>query len=408
MNAGFRNPAPRGAGFLTIIALLLLLLGAISSPAQTLAAESEMPKLGIEPANSDAIFFSETVEAGKSETLTVEVSNAGKNDVQVLTYAADVYSLVNGGLGVNLSDAPVSGPTTWLDYQSQTINLPHGEGRQIEFELQVPEGTPPGEYVTSLVIQNAFPIEGEGAVAVNQILRQAIAVAIRVPGEEHPSLEIGPVTYKDGALIDSLLIEVRNTGNLHLKPTGTVRVVSPSGSTPLDVEVAMDSVYAGTSTMLEIGLGMPFDAGTYQVSVDLADSNRGGSASLANAPLNVVATSDAAAVQISDLQVVAAGSGTAIQFADVTVALDNAGVPVPSATVILHVERDGTLVEDYALSTNAAIEPGVSELRARYLPLSGWQAGSYTFSIRIESTDPATGQTVVLASSAEPVTLDVR
>lgn len=39
-------------------------------------------------------------------------------------------------------------------------------------EVSVPPNTPPGEYFTSLVVENDQPIKGRGAVAVNQVERQ--------------------------------------------------------------------------------------------------------------------------------------------------------------------------------------------------------------------------------------------
>ncbi len=410
MNAHNQDPAPRGAGFLTLMALAFLLIGSFWVQTSKVVAQDDMPKLGIEPANSDEIFFSETVRPGDSKTLTVALSNAGKTDVTILTYAADVYSLINGGLGVNLSDAPVSGATTWLDYPTQTVKIPHGEGLQVEFQLTVPPGVRPGEYVTSLVIQNAEPVKGTGAVTVDQILRQAIAVAIRVPGDEHPGLEIGSVVYRDNALIDSLLIEVRNTGNIHLKPAGSVRVLDPRGETKLDVEVGMDSVYAGTTTMLEIGLTESFDTGDYQISVQLDDHDRGGSASIVDMPFAVVDTAQASAVvRVDEFETVAvrAADDAPIQFVDVSVSIENPGTQIANGQVVLHVERDGELVEDYPLTSGTPIETGPLNVRQRYLPMTGWLPGVYSFSVRIESIDPATGETAILAASETPVMLEI-
>jgi hypothetical protein len=421
MNNPALIPAPRWAGILSLLALLVMVLGSVAMPDHSASAQDaestpevadEMPKLGIKPADGDGIFFTARLEPGEQTELSVELFNAGKNDVKVLTYAADIYSLVNGGFGVELSDEPASGTTTWLDYKTQTFDLPHGEGRIESFTVEVPKDTAPGEYITSLVIQTAEAVKGEGDLTVDQILRQAIAVAITVPGEEHPALEIGAVTYKDNPLIDSLLIEVRNTGNLHLKPEGTVQIVDATGATVLDVNVGMDSVYAGTTTMLELGLTQSFPVGDYRAVVHLEDTKRGGSAVAEGEPFSVTQLTELAttSMQIDALNVdlVRTADGQTVQFADVSVAITNAGGRVPNAQIVLHVERDGELVEDYPLTTGTSLESGPTSVRQRYLPLTGWTPGSYSFSVSVKSVDLATGNVTVLATSSGPVLLEIK
>ena len=403
-------PAPKGAGILTLVALLIMLAAGTILPArQAFAVDEEMPKLGIQPVDSDSIFFSEEINPGKTKTLKVELSNVGKNDVQILTYAADVYSLVNGGLGVKLADEGTSGTTAWLDYPTQTIDLPHSAGQVVEFTISVPKETTPGEYVTSLVIQNAKPIEGSGGVSMNQILRQAIAVAINVPGDEAPALEIGTIAYHDNPIIDSLLIEVRNTGNIHLKPAGTVKVVDASGASVLEVNVGMDSVYAGMSTMLEIGLTEPLASGDYSVSVDLKDEKRGGEAAVRDLTMNVVDTAQVSTlprINTTEVVPVRPSDDASVQFANIVVSIDNPQ-QIANGQVVLHVERDGELVEDYPLSFAGPIETGQSDFQQRYLPLTGWQAGTYTFTVRIEAVDATSGEVTVLVESDEPVSLEI-
>lgn len=405
-------PAPRGAGTFLLLALVALLFGAFSFVANPALAQSDdMPKLGIRPADSDAIFFTEEMKAGTSKELKVEISNHGSASVKVLTYASDVYSLVNGGLGVKLEDEPDSGTTTWLEYPEKKFKLEKGKGKTITFSATVPEGTAPGQYVTSLVIQNADAIKGNGGVAFNQILRQAIAVAITVPGKDEPKLSLGSVHYQDNPLIDSIQVDITNAGNLHLKPAGTLRIVNAAGDVVLDTPVAMDSVYAGTSTILEVGLSQPLPAGEYKATVDLKDDKTGAAADLTDVAFTVAETkqvSTAPAVTALDVQPVRASADGPIQMAAVTVTVNNPGATIEDGQVMLHVERDGQLVEDYPLTMPGKIAPGEATFQARYMPLTGWLPGSYSFTAVIVGKDPATGTATKLATSDAPVVLEVK
>lgn len=405
-------PAPRWAGIVALLALALTLasFGSLVAPASVAAQETAMPKLGIKPVDSAGAFFAETLEPGEQKELTVELANTGEEDVDALTYAADVYTLVNGGLGVRLSGEPISGATTWIDYPTSAMALPKGEGKEVTFTLSVPDDAQPGEYVTSLVVQNAEAVQSDGDLKVDQILRQAIAIAITVPGDERPTLEIGAATYQRDPLIDSLVIEIRNTGNVHLKPAGTIDIVDAAGTTVFNEAIGMDSVYAGTTTTIQLGIPAPFAPGDYRITVRMADADRGAAAELVEDPLTVEDLQAVEAASLIDgftVDLVTAADGKTVQLANVTANLVNSGGRIANAQLILRVERDGELVEEYPLLSGAAIESGPSTIQQRYLPLTGWLPGDYTFSLRLESGDPAAGELETLATSAEPVTVTV-
>jgi len=417
-NIARTNPALRRAGFVAAFTLFFFVVVGLTLPGSRTSAEeatptpsptppTEMPKLGIKPVGEDGIFFTETIEPGKSADLSVEFFNPGSFDIEVLTYAADVYSLINGGFGAELAGEPASGTTTWLSFEPQQFDLRRGKGVQVPFAVAVPEETAPGEYITSLVIQTAEAIKGTGDLAVDQILRQAVAVAITVPGDQRPGLELGAASYKDNAVVDSLLFEVRNTGNVHLKPQGTVRIVDATGAEILSAEVAMDTVYAGTTTMLELGLSEPFRLGEYQAFLELGDPDRGGHAAADGVPLAVTELTEltTTSVQVDNLSVdlVRTPDGKTVQFANVGVSVRNSGETVQNTQIVLSVERDGELVEEYPLTSDAPLETGPTSLQQRYLPLTGWMPGSYSFTVSVETVDPSSGNVTVLATSAEPV-----
>ncbi len=79
-------------------------------------------------------------------------------DEEALVYKADIVTLPNGGLGVLDAGSVPTGPTTWLEFASETYTWDEGEGVERTFSVTVPEGTPSGEYATALVIQNAEPV----------------------------------------------------------------------------------------------------------------------------------------------------------------------------------------------------------------------------------------------------------
>ena len=256
------------------VAALVLATGWLVT-ALPVAALDEAPELGLTPLDQNGAFFEVTLEPGEATMLRVEAANFGAAEVEARTYAADVYSIINGGFGADLYGEPATGTSLWLDYQEQVASLGPQEAVVIDFEVAVPSETPPGEYVAALVIENVEPFRGSGSVTIDQINRSAIAVAIDVPGPRRPELQIGAVGHHAAGTLSVLTFAIDNPGNVHLRPSGDFRLFDAAGRQLSAGPVTMDSVYAGTSTQLEAPLAELLPEGDYCAELELVDDETG-------------------------------------------------------------------------------------------------------------------------------------
>ena len=273
--------------FLRVSLLLLVVALAGFSAVRPSAADGpEQVSLGIAPLEYKGAYFDLTMAPGESRALKVEVANHGAKQIAARTYGADAYTIVNGGFGARLDGETVTGTTNWLAYPARTIDLPAGTGLTRSFTVTVPENANPGEYITSLVVQNAEPTAaGSGGVAIEQVLRHAIAVAITVPGPRKPALVIGVVEHKYLSAKSIVSATLTNTGNVRLKPSGELVVTEKDGREVSRVQLIMDSVYAGDTTAFETPFETALLPGDYRVTLTL--NYEGGTASAVGVPLNV-------------------------------------------------------------------------------------------------------------------------
>lgn len=79
-----------------------------------------------------------------------------------------------------------------------------------------------------------------------------------------------------------------------------------------------------------------------------------------------------------------------MQYADVAATITNNGQPIPTANVLLNVQRDGEDVESYPLAQNQALPQGSTDFTQRYIPVDGWQPGTYTFQLVIAAVSGET------------------
>jgi hypothetical protein len=185
--------------------------------------------------------------------------------------------------------------TGWLVYPTRVIQLAPGERTGRSFTVAVPVDAGAGEYITSLVLENDQSIRDAGAIGLDQILRQAVAVVVTVPGRRSPGLSIGLANHVIVAGTSVVQVAVDNTGNVRLKPIVGFTLFAPTGAEISRTTVQMDTFYARTSTFIEVLLATLLPPGTYSVRLSLHDTgqrthaDRTGIALIVEAPAETVA-----------------------------------------------------------------------------------------------------------------------
>jgi hypothetical protein len=273
-----------------MVALLLASLGLLA-PGAAFAADGHL-KLALLPVGQSGSFFDLTMQPGTTRAFEVDIANDGDTATAARTYAADVYTIVNGGFGGGLRDQAKTGTTEWIDYPTNVLQLAPGQGVHRPFRVSVPAGTGPGEYITSLVLENDQPITNDGAVGLNEIFRQAVAVVVTVPGQRSPGLAIGGASHQVVAGTSTIKVVVENTGNVRLKPMVGFALFDAGGAQISQATVPMDTFYAHTGTSMEFPLAALLLPGRYSVSLTLRDALQGAEAVKTGIPLIVEAAAD--------------------------------------------------------------------------------------------------------------------
>jgi hypothetical protein len=346
-------------------------------------------------------FFAPEIDAGDTADLTVVLANTGTIAFQGRTYAANAHTAVNGGFAIAEAGAPPSGVTTWLDYPERVDTIEPGKGIERSFSVAVPEQTDPGQYITALILENAEAVAVEGSENFRQIVRFAVPVFITVPGPIEAAFEIGDIGLTSNDASAEISIGIVNTGNVRVRPSGTVKVLAPDGAQLYSAPVSMGSVYARDSTSLIVPIAQPLASGNYRITVDLKDED---TKATAKGEATVTSTAAATPAASAPLQILNA-TGTPrpdaqdIQFLDVSATISNAGEPLTNVRVVLRASRNAEIVEDFALASSLAVPSGETLIQQRYIPVTGWTAGTWQFTLAVEAVDPSSGVAQVLATA---------
>jgi hypothetical protein len=257
--------------------LFSLALVALVAPSVALAQGEEV-RLALHAVGQPGPYFDLTMRPGETRRLDVEISNAGSAPIAARTYASDVYTIVNGGFGDRLRNEPQTGTTSWINYATEVIRLPTGKGVSRSFTVAVPADATAGEYATSVVVENDQPLRADGSVILNQVVRQAVAVVVTIPGHRSPALVIGAATHKVVAGRSVVAVAIDNTGNVRLKPRVAFTLFDAAGAEVSHASVQMDTFYARTDTFVEMPLAALLLPGTYTVRLLLNDADQGAEA----------------------------------------------------------------------------------------------------------------------------------
>lgn len=339
------------------------------------------------------------LKPGESSSFSARINTEGTDHASLVAFVGNAVNPVNGGFAVADRETERTGAATWFSLDRESFELDPGAEESISVSVTVPENTPPGQYITGLIVQTAEPLgsdqpqEGFGLLP---IIRSAMAIQITVPGTVTPGFELGAPTMTIQNGVPVVSAPITNTGNVLVKPAGTLTIASPDGTVLVTSPVEMGSVYMGNITSVQVALPNQFVPGDYLVSIQLTDAASGIGAEQDAVPVTMAAA-EATPVSFS-IGVTVKPDGDPVRFADVTVLMSNGGDAIPTATVKLHVFRDGSEVEVYPLSTNQAIPAGDSTISQRYIPTDDWQTGTYTFGVEIVVVDAQTGTETALGT----------
>jgi hypothetical protein len=306
-------------------AILSLVVGLLALVAPSAAHAQDAPvRLALLPVDQPGSYFDLTMRPGETRGFDVEISNPGEAAIGARTYAADVYTIINGGFGGRLRGEPRTGMTRWLDYPTEVVALRAGERVRRTFAVAVPTDAEPGEYIASIVLENDKPIPGSGSVTVDQIVRQAVAVVVTVPGKRAPALGIGEATHTVVAGRSVVSVAVDNSGNIRLKPLVEVTLRDEAGGTVSHAWIQMDSFYAHTDTFVEVALDALLQPGDYTVLVT-TPSTEGLKADTKEIALVVEAAPE-----------IAVGPGTVPGLIEVQQTIGDGGPPISLESLVLY------------------------------------------------------------------------
>ena len=167
----------------------------------------------------------------------------------------------------------------WITASPQTFTIAAGETQPVSFRVSVPDTGVSGMYWAMIFVQGSpRPQQRQGATVL-AIERFGVKVYETIPGSERMSGEVKSVR-KVGNDPLTFRITFVNTGNVQLRPTGTINVISQNGDTVRTLKIDEFPLLPNRERILTVtdNSDSPLAAGIYRalVTIDYGGDNLAG------------------------------------------------------------------------------------------------------------------------------------
>ncbi len=234
--------------------LMAVMLPFLSSPSEIAFAQQNPPGGGLQVS---PVIFDYDLTAGTQKVDEVSIINNESERVEMTTEVADFEYDEKGEMRYieeNQENPSVSSLKKWLHYDTKEFSLEPGGEQRIRFTVDVPANAEPGGHY-GVIFFRTKP-KGSGNIGVSARIGSLILVTI--PGNVKKTGEV--VDFKIGKLNDKnevvsrdffergpldVFYRVKNTGNVHFKPTGRLLIKDGNGKILQEIPPADLRVFPG-------------------------------------------------------------------------------------------------------------------------------------------------------------------
>ena len=257
--------------WLAVAATLLVVAGRTAAAASIVAPQAPAG-ITISPSQKDITINPGLITANTAITIT---NNSGARLIgQLRLLDIDVsqgtgYSFLNPSTGHGAD----YGLANWMTLPNgDTINIANGQALTIPIRIDNRADLAPGGHYGALVVAFGSPSAAAGAGKADFKQQLASLLFIKKRGGERNGLTLTDIkAVPANSLPTTVVLNFKNTGNVHVAPIGYVTVANPSGKVVAKGIINTDAtlLLPGASKLLESRLqllGTQLDSGRYTVT----------------------------------------------------------------------------------------------------------------------------------------------
>ena len=197
------------------------------------------------------LFFDLQIDPGGEKTGKIYIENASDQELDIVAEASDFFIDTTGNY-IFSDNKSIANPELkpylmreWFKLDADNLKLAPGEGKNVEYRVQVPGDAALGGHYGSIFFRTLCTLsQDEHVIATDKSSlcvagRVGVLFLVQVGGHAIKSGEINhiklpKITFENEA---NLLVEIKNTGNTHFIPSGNIKVAGLIGQNRQEIEI---------------------------------------------------------------------------------------------------------------------------------------------------------------------------
>jgi hypothetical protein len=246
--------------------LAVLLLASIGIPAKVFAQVPNSQGLAITPP-----VFELSANPGDTIVNTIRVDNLTEAPLPIDTFADNFTAIgEEGQVGLSKEESAFS-LATWISISPSSATLAAKASKTFEFTIKVPKNAEPGGRFGSVVFStNGKKPDQGGGVGTGQEVGSLILLTLAGEVKERASIASFKTTqsvFEQGPI--SFETRIKNQGNVHIKPTGTITISDVFGKKQATIPVNSQNVLPDAIRKLSATWGSAGSFGKYTATLSL-------------------------------------------------------------------------------------------------------------------------------------------
>lgn len=223
-----QKPLGRAAALAVTVAALLL-----TAPAVAWGSGATFALKPVAPTKTGYFVFKG--QPGQTVHGAVRVLNVGTASGRSGLYAVDATTGQTSGAVYRSRQEPRRDVGAWIKLGKSSVTLDPGQSQVVPFSVRIPADVTAGQHLGGIVAQrstgkSSSSSSGKGGsfrVRIQEL--SVLAVQVNVPGPERASLALTGIKVGNQPGHQSVLVGIGNTGNVLVKGSGTLKIVTKGG-----------------------------------------------------------------------------------------------------------------------------------------------------------------------------------
>ncbi|HLX58516.1 MAG TPA: DUF916 domain-containing protein [Ktedonobacteraceae bacterium] len=220
-------------------------------------------------------YFAIAAARGESVQEKVRVTNAGSATGTARLSPVDATTAPSSGIAYLSAGQGQHDVGAWITLAVRQVTLAPHQSQVVQFQISIPKDGRAGQHVGGIAVQDAAlpkstSAPGKNQVQINVQQRYVVPIVLTLPGPQSEALAAAGIQPSSGPGYQYLLVALSNTGNLMLKPRGSLQVTDDQGDPPRNLTINLDTFLPQTSINYPVYIQTEALAvGTYQAALAL-------------------------------------------------------------------------------------------------------------------------------------------